>query len=176
MDCGGAECAPCAGGGLCVSGTDCVTGACSAVGECGATSFADDFEGGPPLGPGWSTSGAAPWLVSGATPLSGTYSARSGAIGDGETSGLALTVTCWSPGSITFTFRTDTELGFDRLVFAIDGTERLGWSGIESALTVRYPLGAGTRALSWSYEKDTFGSEGADAVFLDDVVVAGCAP
>ncbi|MCZ7687101.1 MAG: hypothetical protein M5U28_53490 [Sandaracinaceae bacterium] len=148
------------GRGLCAAGGDCVTGVCSATGECTATSFSDGFEAGAPLGAAWSTTGSLPWIVSGATPISGTYSARSGAIGDGETSGLGLALTCYGAGSVTFTFRTDSELGFDRLAFAIDGTEVLGWSGIESGITVSYPLGAGTRALSWTYEKDGFGSEG----------------
>src|SRR6185436_1003674 len=55
------------------------------------TSFTEDFETGGLLKLPWATSGNQPWTVQTNTVLAGTYSARSGAIGNNQTSSLLLT-------------------------------------------------------------------------------------
>ena len=55
--------------------------------------------------------------------------------------------------------------------FYIDGVLQSEWSGEASWAVVSYPIAAGTRTLRWSYEKDESVVSGADAAWIDAVVL-----
>ena len=163
-----ADCTPCAGG-----ADVCAGGKCGGRDEAGA---AIDFE---------STTWPADvvftspvhWVLDATTSASGTRSARSGSMADGETSTIQRTVDTTHDGTVSFSYRTSSESGYDFIVFAIDGVEQLRNSGEVGWTAVSYPLSAGHHALSWSYTKDGSTALGSDAVWIDNVIagdVAGC--
>ena len=130
--------------------------------------FSDDFETGNLLKLPWTTSGNLPWVVQTNVVLAGQYSARSGAIGDSQTSSLILT-TNFAGGNGSFYYKVSSELNWDSLNFYIDGVLQQQWSGEIDWTSFGFPLSAGTHTLEWSYVKDPSDSAGLDAAFLDNV-------
>lgn len=110
------------------------------------------------------------WQVSSEQFMTGgIYSLRSGTIGDNQTAGAELTG-AFQAGNVSFALKTSSEATFDALVFYVDGVEKGRWSGIQAAwTTVSYSLTAGAHTLTWSYEKDGSGANGADAAWVDSV-------
>jgi len=132
-------------------------------------SFTDDFETGNLEKLGWYSSGNLPWTVqSGTNVLAGTFSARSGAIGDGQTSSLIVT-TNFRGGTGSFYYKVSSEPDWDLLGFYIDGVLQQQWSGEISWTTYSFPLSSGTHTLEWRYSKDPSLASGLDAAFIDNV-------
>jgi hypothetical protein len=117
----------------------------------------------------WSSSGDKSWEVSEEDPHAGKYCARSGQIGDGETSGLKRTIEITEPGEITFWLKVSSESGWDKLIFYIDEVKQDEWSGQIDWTGVTFPVAPGTRTLEWIYEKDGSSSDGHDAAWIDDI-------
>jgi len=133
-------------------------------------SFTDDFETGNLSRLGWSSSGNLPWLVQTTTVLAGNYSARSGAIGNSQTSSLILT-TNFHTGTASFYFKVSSEPDFDIFGFYVDGVQQQSWSGELDWTSFSVPLASGTHTLEWRYTKDPSISDGMDAAFIDDVLL-----
>ncbi|MBI3850123.1 MAG: Ig-like domain-containing protein [Verrucomicrobia bacterium] len=131
-------------------------------------SFTDDFETGNLLKLTWSTSGNVPWLVQTNTVLAGSFSARSGVIGDNQTSSLSFT-TNFGGGTASFYFKVSSEQNFDFLNFYVDGVLQQQWSGEVGWTSFSFPLPGGTHTLEWRYIKDANVSLGLDAAFIDNV-------
>lgn len=131
-------------------------------------SFTQDYEDGSLLKLGWSSSGDLPWLVQTDTVLAGSFSARSGAIGDNQSSSLVLT-TNFSGGAASFYFKVSSELGWDFLSFHLDGELVQKWSGEIDWTSFLFPMPVGTHTLEWRYSKDSGLSDGLDAAFLDNL-------
>jgi hypothetical protein len=130
--------------------------------------YSDDFESGTLQHLGWLTAGAAPWVIESTNVSAGKYAARSGPIGDNQSSSLILT-TNFAGGTGSFDYRVSSELNFDSLVFLIDGTMIGQWSGEAGWTTFSFPLTSGMHTLEWRYVKDPSGSDGLDASFIDNV-------
>ncbi|MBF0292065.1 MAG: VCBS repeat-containing protein [Nitrospinae bacterium] len=161
-------------GGTCAagswSGTTYTTGVVTA-----ACSVSFTFSVGPGLGDAvdnptlsWSSSGNAQWLVENTIYNSGGSAAQSGDISNSQTSAIQTTVT--GPGSLSFYWKVSSEIDYDWLEFAIDGTVQTRMSGTSSWLKKSYSISAGSHTLSWTYTKDTTSSSGSDAGWLDTVV------
>ncbi len=103
------------------------------------------------------------------TPISGTYSARSGDISDGESTSLEFTGVT-ANGTMSFSYNVSTEAGYDFLTFSIDGVQLAQWSGTQSG-NFSTPLSLGQHTLKWTYVKDGSISSGSDAAWIDDVVI-----
>jgi uncharacterized repeat protein (TIGR03803 family) len=70
-----------------------------------------------------------------------------------------------------------SESGFDFLEFDLDGTQQDEISGTGQVWAQKsYSITSGTHTLQWLYSKDSSGSDGADAGFLDEVSYAGVPP
>jgi subtilisin family serine protease len=131
--------------------------------------FTDDFESGgfSPAVP-WQFAGNLPWTVTSSVAFAGQYSARSGAIGDNQTSSLLLSAP-FRAGTGSFMYRVSSEPGWDWLEFYLDN-QRIGrWSGEVDWTQFLFPTSAGTHSLEWRYTKDPANSLGLDAVFIDNV-------
>jgi hypothetical protein len=131
-------------------------------------SYANDFETGNLNGVGWATSGNAPWLVQTNTVLAGSFSARSGVIGNSQTSSLLVT-TNFGGGAASFYFKVSSEPGWDFLKFYVDGKLQQQWSGEVGWENYPFVVPAGVHALEWRYAKDANNSAGLDAAFIDNV-------
>jgi len=130
--------------------------------------YEDDFETGNLSKLSWITGGGRSWLVQSNTVYAGIYSARSGDIGNGQTSSLIL-ATNFAGGPGSFYFKVSSELHWDFLSFHVDGVQLQKWSGEVAWANFTFPLSAGSHTLEWRYTKDASLSAGLDAAFLDNV-------
>lgn len=125
--------------------------------------------------------GTLPWTRTSAQAHSGTYSLRSGAISNNQTSDAALLLPA-AAASLSFWYRTSSEAsgaGFegDRLLVLVDGAEVLraqgavGWTQFTTDV-------AGKSAVVFRYAKDNSAASGEDAVYIDDLrlIVGSHAP
>jgi len=116
------------------------------------------------------TSGDAPWIVQNGTASSGQFAARSGAIGNGQTSSLKLTDLALPAGQASFDFLVSSEANWDFLEFYLNGRRLDRWSGEVGWLTFQFDVTAGPNTLEWRYVKDPVNtSKGQDAAFIDNV-------
>jgi hypothetical protein len=119
----------------------------------------------------WTTGGDANWYLQSTVTHDGVDAARSGLIGDGQTSWLRTTVT--GPGTIGFWTRVSSQLpmfGSDLLTFKIDGIASDIVLGGEVDWTYyTMPVFAGDHELAWEYSKDGSGKAGSDCAWVDEV-------
>lgn len=134
----------------------------------GSIAYTDGFESGSLSKPPWITAGDAPWFVQTNVVDQGQYAARSGVIGDNQSSSLLITTNFFA-GLVSFDFKVSSETNWDALKFYVDANLVRQWSGEVGWDNFAYPLTAGTHTLEWSYVKDPTGSSGLDAAFIDDV-------
>ncbi len=114
--------------------------------------------------------GDLPWLPDATTSVDGTASVRSGAIGDNQQSWFQTAVT--GPGYVAFSWKVSSETNYDILRFYIDGVEQAGKiSGAVDWQQTSYTFPAGSHTLRWAYSKDGGGVAGADAGWVDRIVV-----
>ena len=104
----------------------------------------------------------------------GIAALKSGAVGDGETSSVVMTVA--GPGEVAFWWKVSSEISrnrkYDYVSFRVDGLE-LSWLGGEKGWTneVFEVGGGGLHTLEWVYLKNDNGlTQGQDCAWLDDVV------
>jgi subtilisin family serine protease len=134
--------------------------------------WVDLFPYGGEVPTGWQlTAGSStPWQTDSTTYFGSGYSLRSGAILDGQNSGIAY-VANFPAGTISFSLKTSSEDGFDYLRFYIDNVEFGAWSGEQDWTMVTFSVGAGVHELKWIYAKDGSLSLGADAAWVDALIL-----
>ena len=115
-----------------------------------ATTFTDGFESGNLLHLPWVTSGDAPWFVQSSVVAFGNYAARSGVIGNNQSSSLRVTLNNFVAGIGSFDYRVSTETNFDSLSFYVNGNLVHQWSGEMGWASFSFPLAAGTHTLQWT--------------------------
>ncbi|WP_432135879.1 hypothetical protein [Streptomyces sp. bgisy154] len=123
--------------------------------------------------------GDLPWARSQLHYNSGTWSLRSGAITNNQTSDWALSVPSWAT-ELRFFYWTSSEPagpGFlgDRLEVYVDGTEVLRAQGT-TPWTQHIVDVAGASTVTFTYRKDNSASSGEDAAHIDDLVLLDAAP
>ncbi|MEV7011775.1 hypothetical protein [Streptosporangium sp. NPDC051022] len=108
------------------------------------------------------------WARNNSRAKTGSWSYKSAAISHNATADAVITVPA---GALTvrFWYTVDSEPGYDFFRFKVGSTQQLEASGnVDWTQTPEYPLGAATQ-ITFSYSKDGSGSNGADAVWVDDV-------
>ncbi|MBU2649971.1 MAG: T9SS type A sorting domain-containing protein [Bacteroidetes bacterium] len=132
----------------------------------------DDFETGNFNKFPWQLSGNAPWTITSEFPYEGIYSAKSGLIGDGQTSVLSLQLNVMTADTIYFVRKVSSQANQDKLKFYVDNTMQAEWSGTTQGwknTSIAAP--AGVHTFKWIYQKDGQGSAGSDCAWLDFVVM-----
>ena len=118
----------------------------------------------------WEMSGSANWLIS-TDAIEGIYSARSGAIGNSQTTSLYLTMDVLAAGDISFYRKVSSENNYDYLKFYVNNQLQGQWCGTVSWSQVTYPVPAGTNVeFKWTYYKDGSVSTGSDCTWIDDIL------
>jgi hypothetical protein len=116
----------------------------------------------------FTTGGGKPWFGQTTVSHDGSAAARSGAIGDGESSWFQTVLI--GTGQISFWVKTSSESG-DVFEFFIDNVRQPDSVGGTLDWQKRtYQLGPGTHTLRWQYRKDIFLYAGDDAVWVDQIV------
>ncbi|MFA6923623.1 MAG: C25 family cysteine peptidase [Bacteroidales bacterium] len=119
----------------------------------------------------WDTSETpVPWTTNDTLPYQGLYCAKSGKIGNNESTELAIQLDVCADDSISFYEKISSEEDFDFLNFYIDNTLKGNWSGDSAWKRVCYPVSAGRRNFKWIYSKDVSDYEGNDCAWLDFIV------
>jgi hypothetical protein len=104
------------------------------------------------------------------TPYATDSSLQSGAIGNSQTSCFAVTRA--SASGVRFDLRVDSESGYDKLRFYVDGSPIDSWSGAVAWTTgVYYSQTLGTHEYKWCYEKDYIALSGQDAAWVDNISI-----
>jgi hypothetical protein len=140
-----------------------------------AINYTDGFESGNLSAQNWTTAGNAPWIVQTNQVALGTFAARSGVIGNSQTSSLLLTGD-YPAGIGSFALRVSSEPGWDYLKFFMDGTLVQQWSGDIGWSSFSFPVTAGAHTFEWRYEKDANGTFGLDAAFIDNLLLPVASP
>ncbi len=128
----------------------------------------DGFEDGEllPFRTGWL---AEPWVHDDATAYTGSWSMRSGAIGDDGKSNLYTYM--YDCSRISFARKVSSEEGCDFLVL-YEGEIEIGhWSGALDWEVISLDLPQGSHEFRFQYEKDGSLSAGSDCAWVDDVVI-----
>jgi hypothetical protein len=131
----------------------------------------EDWETGDFTKFGWSGGGNLPWTITNVGPFEGTYSAKSGAIGNSQSSQLILNYVVPSNDSIKFYCKTSTEPVADGLKFYIDNTLKATYSGNTPWTYASFPVNAGSHTFKFIYTKNGSSSSGSDCVWLDFIVL-----
>jgi len=118
----------------------------------------------------WVMGGSLPWTINSSDVYEGSYSAKSGAISDSQTSSIQTTRVLSTSGSISFWYKVSSESGYDYLRFYIDGVLQGQWSGTTAWTQASYPVSSGTRILKWEYYKDSLYSSGSDCAWIDKII------
>lgn len=119
----------------------------------------------------WEISGNSPWFISSNSPYDGDFCLESGDIDDNEETTLTIELNVLAEGTVSFARRVDTEGSYDYLYFRIDGADVAEWSGNLAWEEFEYTVPAGLHTLEWTYEKDYIVSDGADAAWVDDIIL-----
>jgi len=118
----------------------------------------------------WSSGGGAVWYLSNVNPFEGTWCVKSGTIYDSQNTQLWVPYYSGAEDSISFYYKTSTELGYDFLKFYVDNVLQGQWSGETPWSRAAFDVPAGNHIFKWIYQKDLAESQGQDRVWLDFIV------
>lgn len=136
----------------------------------------EDFETGDFSSFYWTFEGDKDWEIVSDQSYEGSYSAKSGAISDNQETGLSTEIMVKEPGELSFYKKVSSESSYDILKFYIDGNEVDSWSGEIDWSLETYSLSEGHHTLTWKYTKDSYGSNGDDAAWIDYITFPELAP
>lgn len=130
----------------------------------------EDFETGDFSAYEWINTGEVLWDIVSENTYDGEFSAKSGAINDGTTTNLSVSLEMMNDDELSFYSKVSSESGYDFLKFYIDGNKIGEWSGESDWEQSTYPVAEGSHILKWSYEKDANTIGGSDCAWLDNIV------
>jgi hypothetical protein len=132
----------------------------------------EDFETGNFTRYNWDTTSAShPWTLVHDTIYEGSSAARSATIDDSQESILQLAITSTVFDSLSFYYKVSSEYDYDKLMFYIDNVKKQEWSGEIGWTRASFPINTGAHTFKWRYKKDSYQIEGADACWIDFVVL-----
>jgi len=114
----------------------------------------------------FSFSGDADWIRDNTTAFDSSYSLKSGAINDNQTSTLELTANT-ETGKIFFYKKVSSDTLADSLIFYIDNVKIDAWSGEDDWSLEGFDITAGNHTFKWEYKKDASNSAGNDCAWID---------
>ena len=131
----------------------------------------DDFETGDFSYMPWVMGGDADWVIVSDVVYQGGYAAKSGTIGDSETSYMEFTVDTTGYEAIGFYMKTSTEDNADKLKFYDNGASHgmFYGSGELDWTYFSFNINPGMHTFKWAYEKNAGGSSGNDCVWIDKI-------
>ncbi|MFH1843967.1 MAG: FlgD immunoglobulin-like domain containing protein, partial [bacterium] len=128
----------------------------------------EDFETGDFVSYPWAHDGQSGWEIDTAAQ-EGTYCVRSGPIGHGQETVLAVTLDVITAGHLSFYYRVSSEENYDFLQFSIDQKLEAEWSGAIPWSFASFSIKPGPHSFSWRYVKDGNVSDGLDRALLDRI-------
>jgi len=135
----------------------------------------EDFETNNFLKYLWVQGGNAPWTITSLNPYQGTFTAKSGTIGNNKTTSISLTVNVAQDDSISFFKKVSCEASgtlppsYDYLDFQIDNVSVGKWHGEVAWSLSAFPVSQGVHTFKWVYRKDSYQTAGSDCAWLDNI-------
>ncbi|MCK9618690.1 MAG: C25 family cysteine peptidase, partial [Lentimicrobiaceae bacterium] len=126
----------------------------------------ENFESGDFSQFNWQQGGNADWTISPSSAFEGGFCAKSGIISNDQTSELLLQYYVENPDSILFYSKTSSE-NADYLKFYIDDLQKGQWGGENDWNKKVFAIEAGVHTFKWVYAKNSGGTQGSDAVWID---------
>jgi len=130
----------------------------------------EDFESGTFGDYNWELAGNAEWTITENGAFSGMYCAKSGNVGDSQSTILEIELEVTADDTIAFYRKVDSEGGYDYLKFYIDNSQQGQWAGNLAWERIAYPVTAGIHTFKWEYSKDGYVSTGGDCAWIDYIV------
>ena len=118
----------------------------------------------------WIQGGHLPWTIDASESFEGGFAARSGAIGNNQNSEMTLHVHVTEASQLHFMSRTSSGSG-DQLHFYVDGIEEATYEGVNDWTESTFWIMPGQREFTWKYSKNYSGTSGADAAWVDFIVL-----
>ncbi len=119
----------------------------------------------------WEFGGNADWYLDNTNANNGSFSIRSGNIGDNQTSEIMISLFVEADNEINFAYKVSSEPNYDYLKFFIDDMLIEQWSGNTDWQTANYAVTEGNHTFRWQYYKDQAVSNGSDCAWLDDIIL-----
>lgn len=125
----------------------------------------------------WSNETSNPWVIVSDVVYDGNNSAKSGAISNSQNSSLTIEIETNTADTISFYKKVSCEESpydgywYDFLKFEINGLESGQWDGEIDWSREAYAANSGTNTFKWTYKKDNMQSDGADAAWIDNIIL-----
>lgn len=111
------------------------------------------------------TDGDAKWTIE---TVDGADCARSGSIGDNQTTSLFATAT--GGGTLSFFWKVSSETNYDKAYLFVDGVQKAVIHGEQEWAEFSVQIGGGeSHTIEWRYKKDSSVSRGSDCVWVKNV-------
>jgi len=117
----------------------------------------------------WVAGGDSAWVIDNVVKQEGSFSSRSGGIGDSQSSTLSVPYNVMYDDSISFFRKVSSELQ-DKLKFYIDDYMVAQWAGNRDWARYAYPVTLGPHTFKWEYVKNATASVGQDCSWVDFIV------
>jgi hypothetical protein len=118
----------------------------------------------------WEFQGNADWQVTSEEAYEGTYSAKSGNIGNWNYTSMVVELEVLEDGEISFWKKISSEEDGDKLKFMIDNVQRGVWSGEHDWTQESFSIDAGSHRFEWKYYKNSSVSSGSDCAWIDYIL------
>jgi hypothetical protein len=127
----------------------------------------EDFETGDLSSYNWILEGDSQWHIDNQQAYEGTYSVKSGVIGDNGITKLRLQIEVISAGELSFYKKISTEESYDIVSFLIDNVVVGEWSGESNWTYTSFELTQGSHLIEWRFAKDYMLGGGSDCCWID---------
>jgi hypothetical protein len=135
----------------------------------------EDFETGDFSSFDWTSGGNQAWGID-SDAYEGAHAAKSGSIGDNNTSRLILDLEVSASSDLSFFYKVSSESGYDYFRFFVDGSQLVEAAGEVAWTEFSTILGAGEHELIWEYSKDGSVSNGSDCAWVDFIIFPDIQP
>jgi M6 family metalloprotease-like protein len=133
------------------------------------TTYDEGFETGNMTGYPWVLTGNANWGVINGGAFAGLYCAKSGVIGNSQTTSATVSYLVPDDGNIGFYKKVSSQSNHDYLVFFIDNVEKGRWSGTIDWTYTTFPVTEGPHDFKWTYLKNATNVSGSDCAWIDNI-------
>ncbi|MBV5336603.1 MAG: hypothetical protein J0653_00920, partial [Deltaproteobacteria bacterium] len=127
----------------------------------------EDFETGDFSLYDWQTAGVQSWTVTGSEKYEGDFSAKSGAIGNGEISEMSLSLVIAGDDSIAYFRKVSSQPNADYFRFYVDEVLWDEASGETGWIRAAAPVSEGLHTFRWVYSKNQNTNAGSDCAWID---------
>ncbi len=127
----------------------------------------EDFETGDFSLFDWQTAGDQAWTITGDEKFEGDFSARSGVIGNSQTSELSLTLVVADEDSVSYFRKVSSQANADYLRFFVDEVLWDETSGETGWIRAAAPVSEGLHTFRWVYLKNQNTTSGSDCAWVD---------